>query len=430
MPHYVVDKIADALNTKRKSINGSTVLIAGVAYKRDIDDMRESPALDVMGLLHARGAQVSYVDPHVPEVHGREWSGRFDIKAVSVGRGSFGQFDCIVIITDHKSFDYDAIVAESDLIVDTRNAIKKPAPKRLQARRAPARRRNSRPRLSPGGQTAGRPGSDRGQTEELGGLRPDGLEAGLELMIVVQQVQVDVRTRLRPPLNGRRIDGRVALSLKDLDWQVETRVERVVARRVSVELVVHRHQPAETVVEHVQPIRAAPSSMPRSPSARMRFPPKSSAGASNTSRSIRPASRRAAWTATNPAETRSDEHDRPRRKHLNHVLHLAEHAADRQRREVRRVEIGRVDLDTMRRQPRPEEGGLGRLRGRRQSRAGRAHASDDDLATRPAAALNRARAVGVVVVGQLFAAADVPRARESRSCRRRPARSSSGGTSG
>ncbi len=127
MPHYVVDKIAEALNTKRKAINGSKVLIAGVAYKRDIDDMRESPALDVMGLLHARGAQVSYIDPHVPEVHGREWSGRFDIKAVNAGRGSFGQYDCIVIVTDHTSFDYDAMVAESDLIVDTRNAIKRPA---------------------------------------------------------------------------------------------------------------------------------------------------------------------------------------------------------------------------------------------------------------------------------------------------------------
>jgi len=80
-----------------------------------------------MGLLHARGAQVSYVDPHVPEVHGREWSGRFDIKGVAAGRGSFGQYDCIVIVTDHRSFDYDAMVAESDLIVDTRNAIKTPA---------------------------------------------------------------------------------------------------------------------------------------------------------------------------------------------------------------------------------------------------------------------------------------------------------------
>jgi UDP-N-acetyl-D-glucosamine dehydrogenase len=67
------------------------------------------------------------VDPYVPEVHGREWSGRFDIKAVDASRGSFGQYDCIVIITDHKTFDYDAMVAESDLVVDTRNAIKKPA---------------------------------------------------------------------------------------------------------------------------------------------------------------------------------------------------------------------------------------------------------------------------------------------------------------
>jgi UDP-N-acetyl-D-glucosamine dehydrogenase len=127
MPHHVVDKIADALNTKRKAINGSKILIAGVAYKRDIDDMRESPALDVMGLLHARGAQVSYVDPHVPEVDGREWSGRFDIKSVNAGPGSFGQYDCIVVITDHKSFNYDAMVAEADLIVDTRNAIKRPS---------------------------------------------------------------------------------------------------------------------------------------------------------------------------------------------------------------------------------------------------------------------------------------------------------------
>jgi UDP-N-acetyl-D-glucosamine dehydrogenase len=128
MPHYVVDKVADALNTRRKAINGSKILIAGVAYKRDIDDMRESPALDVMGLLHARGATVSYMDPFVAEVGRREWSGRFDIKATEIARGDYQQFDCIVIITDHQTFDYDAMVAEADLIVDTRNAIKTPAP--------------------------------------------------------------------------------------------------------------------------------------------------------------------------------------------------------------------------------------------------------------------------------------------------------------
>ena len=124
MPHYVVDKVAEALNTRRKPINGSRILIAGVAYKRDIDDMRESPALDVMGLLHARGAQVDYADPFVPEVHGKEWSGRFDIKAVDLTRDAIGRYDCVVIITDHKVFDYEAIVAEADVVVDTRNAIK------------------------------------------------------------------------------------------------------------------------------------------------------------------------------------------------------------------------------------------------------------------------------------------------------------------
>jgi UDP-N-acetyl-D-glucosamine dehydrogenase len=127
MPHYVVDKVGEALNTKRKSINGAKILIAGVAYKRDIDDMRESPALDVMGLLHGKGATIAYADPYVAEVHGREWSGRYDIKAVDLTRGSIAQYDCVVIVTDHKSFDYDAIAAEADLVVDTRNAIKKPA---------------------------------------------------------------------------------------------------------------------------------------------------------------------------------------------------------------------------------------------------------------------------------------------------------------
>jgi UDP-N-acetyl-D-glucosamine dehydrogenase len=124
MPHYVVEKISEALNTRRKAVNGSNVLIAGVAYKRDIDDMRESPALDVMGLLHGKGARVSYADPFVPEVHAREWAGDYDVRAVDLTRGTIGQFDCVVVLTDHKAFDYDAIVSEADLVVDTRNAIK------------------------------------------------------------------------------------------------------------------------------------------------------------------------------------------------------------------------------------------------------------------------------------------------------------------
>jgi UDP-N-acetyl-D-glucosamine dehydrogenase len=128
MPHYVVDKVMDALNLRRKAINGSRVLVAGVAYKRDIDDMRESPALDVMHLLESKGALVDYADPYVPEVHGREWPGRRDLKAVELKRGVYKQYDCVVIVTDHKTFDYEAMVSESDVIVDTRNAIKKPYP--------------------------------------------------------------------------------------------------------------------------------------------------------------------------------------------------------------------------------------------------------------------------------------------------------------
>src|SRR5215217_3631300 len=128
MPHYVVEKVADALNTRRQSVNGSKVLVVGVAYKRDIDDMRESPALDVMGLLDAKGAQVSYVDPYVEKISARDWPGRRDVKAVELKRGIYKQYDCVVIVTDHKAFDYDAMVSEADVIVDTRNAIKTPHP--------------------------------------------------------------------------------------------------------------------------------------------------------------------------------------------------------------------------------------------------------------------------------------------------------------
>jgi UDP-N-acetyl-D-glucosamine dehydrogenase len=142
MPHYVLEKVADALNAKRKAVNGSRILVAGVAYKRDIDDIRESPALDVMGLLHGRGAEVAYTDPYVPRIGARDWSGGVDLTSVQPARGDFGRFDCVVIVTDHQAFDYDAMVAEADLILDTRNAIRTPAPHvfRLGAPRPAGRR--------------------------------------------------------------------------------------------------------------------------------------------------------------------------------------------------------------------------------------------------------------------------------------------------
>jgi UDP-N-acetyl-D-glucosamine dehydrogenase len=128
MPHYVVEKVAEALNSRRKAVNGSTVLIVGVAYKRDIDDLRESPALDVMGLLHAKGARISYTDPHIAEIDARSWPGQYALASVPGTAETFGQYDCIVIVTDHKDFDYGAMVQRADIIVDTRNAIKFAAP--------------------------------------------------------------------------------------------------------------------------------------------------------------------------------------------------------------------------------------------------------------------------------------------------------------
>jgi UDP-N-acetyl-D-glucosamine dehydrogenase len=118
MPHFVVDKIQNALNDASKPIKGSHIHIMGAAYKRDIDDMRESPALDVMLLLLKRGARITYSDPHVPRV-------RLDgIELTSSPEDTAGAADCAVIITDHQAFDYPGLLARARLIVDTRNALK------------------------------------------------------------------------------------------------------------------------------------------------------------------------------------------------------------------------------------------------------------------------------------------------------------------
>jgi UDP-N-acetyl-D-glucosamine dehydrogenase len=124
MPHAVVDTIADALNLHKRSLNGSRVLIAGLTYKRDIDDIRESPSLDVMSILQGKGAKLSYVDPHVPQLAARQWAGGYDLVSVPPTRATFSATDCIVILTDHRTFDYQGMIDASPLIVDTRNAIK------------------------------------------------------------------------------------------------------------------------------------------------------------------------------------------------------------------------------------------------------------------------------------------------------------------
>jgi UDP-N-acetyl-D-glucosamine dehydrogenase len=119
MPGYVVDRIGEALNTRRKAINGSRIHLFGVAYKKDVSDMRESPALDILELLHRRGAQLSYTDPYVPELH------HGDLCLKSIAEADVDPaVDCVVIATDHKVFDYASMPKRFQLIMDTRNALK------------------------------------------------------------------------------------------------------------------------------------------------------------------------------------------------------------------------------------------------------------------------------------------------------------------
>jgi UDP-N-acetyl-D-glucosamine dehydrogenase len=128
MPHFVVDKIAEALNGAKKPVNGSRVLVVGITYKRDIDDIRESPALDVMAVLHEKGARVSYSDPFVPTLSGRGWHGGYDLHSTPLDPATLAGFDCIAILTDHRTVDYKTLVAAAPLVVDTRNTIKQSYP--------------------------------------------------------------------------------------------------------------------------------------------------------------------------------------------------------------------------------------------------------------------------------------------------------------
>ena len=128
MPHYVVTLVADALNTLRLPLNGSKVLLAGVSYKRNVDDIRESPALDLLALLGTRGATVSYSDPHVPKLSGRLWQGGVDLEHVDLASVAPDAYDCIVVVTDHSAFNYDDVQRAAKVVVDTRNAIASPGP--------------------------------------------------------------------------------------------------------------------------------------------------------------------------------------------------------------------------------------------------------------------------------------------------------------
>jgi UDP-N-acetyl-D-glucosamine dehydrogenase len=119
MPYHVVSAVGTALNRHKKALNGSKVLVLGVTYKKDVDDMRESPALTIIELLRKEGAQVSYHDPFFPRI-GR--LRKYDLQMECVSLDDAGQYDCVLIVTDHSDYDYVHLVEQAQLVVDTRNA--------------------------------------------------------------------------------------------------------------------------------------------------------------------------------------------------------------------------------------------------------------------------------------------------------------------
>jgi UDP-N-acetyl-D-glucosamine dehydrogenase len=121
MPYFVLDQIAAGLNEHAKSIKGSKILVLGLAYKRDLDDLRESPSLTILELLRARGAKVAYNDPYFPKVgRGRH----YDLNMTNTPLDNLGSYDAVVIVTDHTTYNYQQIVDQSKLVIDTRNATK------------------------------------------------------------------------------------------------------------------------------------------------------------------------------------------------------------------------------------------------------------------------------------------------------------------
>jgi UDP-N-acetyl-D-glucosamine dehydrogenase len=120
MPRYVVSRVMEGLNDHGKALKGSKVLVLGVAYKPDIDDVRESPAMDVIGLLQNKGANVEYHDPYIPHIH-HEYDG-WKMDSVKDMMKSVKEADVVVIITNHKQYDYNAIIESANFVFDSRNA--------------------------------------------------------------------------------------------------------------------------------------------------------------------------------------------------------------------------------------------------------------------------------------------------------------------
>src|SRR5258705_429524 len=125
MPYHVVDSVSEALNMHKKSLSGSKLLVLGVAYKKDVDDLRESPTLKIMEILKKRGAHFDYNDPYFPQLHKMRHYDYSDMKSVPLSAETLGKYDAVLIATDHSSYDYGAIVDAAKLVIDTRNATRR-----------------------------------------------------------------------------------------------------------------------------------------------------------------------------------------------------------------------------------------------------------------------------------------------------------------
>ncbi|HKV49250.1 MAG TPA: nucleotide sugar dehydrogenase [Candidatus Acidoferrales bacterium] len=125
MPYNVVEALAHALNDRQKSVKGSKILLLGVAYKKDVDDLRESPSLKLLELLTERGAVMDYNDPYFPALHKMRHYDFSKMRSIELTPEKLGSYDCVLIATDHSSYDYDAIVRGAKLVVDTRNATRR-----------------------------------------------------------------------------------------------------------------------------------------------------------------------------------------------------------------------------------------------------------------------------------------------------------------
>jgi UDP-N-acetyl-D-glucosamine dehydrogenase len=132
MPHWVIGKVTDALNERARSIKNSKVLVLGIAYKKNVDDMRESPSVELMEILRDKGAEVAYSDPHVP-VFPKMREHHFDLKSVSLSAESIASYDVVLLATDHSAFDYDLIQKNAKLIIDTRGVYLDPLPNVVKA---------------------------------------------------------------------------------------------------------------------------------------------------------------------------------------------------------------------------------------------------------------------------------------------------------